>query len=180
MGSKKYKVGIFGSAFNPPTLGHKNAIEQALKMCDKVVLIPSYSHPEKSNITDFDTRVLLTSSFIEDNFKNFKVTLSEIEKDINSHNESFHVYTFNVLDHLSLLMNKKDFAFIIGEDNFDNFESRFLKSQYLKDTYNIEKVNEENDIRSTTVRNNVKENKDISHLTSKGVRQIIKDKSLYI
>ena len=35
-GNRPLKVGVFGSAFNPPTLGHKTVIERASKDYDEV------------------------------------------------------------------------------------------------------------------------------------------------
>ncbi|EAZ99786.1 hypothetical protein [Marinobacter sp. ELB17] len=37
-------VGILGSAFNPPTRGHLDAIRQALDVRDEVWLVPSIDH----------------------------------------------------------------------------------------------------------------------------------------
>ena len=32
------RIAVMGSAFNPPSLGHKDVIEQALQYCDQVVM----------------------------------------------------------------------------------------------------------------------------------------------
>ena len=38
------RIAVMGSAFNPPTLGHVDVIEQALANADRVWLVPSFRH----------------------------------------------------------------------------------------------------------------------------------------
>ena len=38
------RIAVMGSAFNPPSLGHKDVVEQALKQCDQVWLVPAFRH----------------------------------------------------------------------------------------------------------------------------------------
>lgn len=38
------RIAVMGSAFNPPSLGHKDVVEQALTQCDQVWLVPAFRH----------------------------------------------------------------------------------------------------------------------------------------
>ncbi len=46
------KIAIFGSAFNPPSLGHKSVIE-SLSHFDLVLLEPSIAHAWGKNMLDY-------------------------------------------------------------------------------------------------------------------------------
>ena len=58
------KIAVFGSAFNPPSLGHKSVIER-LSHFDKVLLVPSLSHAWGKEMLPFDTRIDMVLTFID-------------------------------------------------------------------------------------------------------------------
>ena len=59
------KIAIFGSAFNPPSLGHKSVIE-SLSHFDLVLLEPSIAHAWGKNMLDYPTRCKMVDAFIKD------------------------------------------------------------------------------------------------------------------
>ncbi|MCV5855789.1 hypothetical protein OFN53_34760, partial [Escherichia coli] len=59
------KIAIFGSAFNPPSLGHKSVIE-SLSHFDLVLLEPSIAHAWGKNMLDYPTRCKMVDVFIKD------------------------------------------------------------------------------------------------------------------
>ncbi|HIB77351.1 MAG TPA: hypothetical protein EYO58_06995 [Flavobacteriales bacterium] len=38
-------IAVFGSAFNPPHLGHMDVVRQCLSHVDQVLIVPSARHP---------------------------------------------------------------------------------------------------------------------------------------
>ena len=38
----KLKIAVFGSAFNPPHMGHADVVTQALAHFDRVILVPNF------------------------------------------------------------------------------------------------------------------------------------------
>ena len=92
------KIAIFGSAFNPPSLGHKSVID-SLAHFDKILLVPSIAHAWGKEMLDFDTRCQLVNAFISD-LSLDQVELSLIEKSLFTPGES--VTTYAVLSELRM------------------------------------------------------------------------------
>lgn len=170
------KIGIFGSAFNPPTLGHYNAICQSLLVCDKVLLVPSFKHAFNKEMLSFDIRCKMTQSFIDDLFINKNVQLSTVEKDIGIIDEP--IYTYNLLDYFSEKDSDNEYIFLCGEDNFYNFD-KFKNYEYILSKWKVHCLKENSKIRSTLIRNNLINNISINNLTSKTVIKIIEENNLY-
>ena len=59
------KIAVFGSAFNPPSVGHKSVID-SLTHFDQVLLLPSISHAWGKQMLDYDLRCELVDAFIQD------------------------------------------------------------------------------------------------------------------
>ena len=63
------KIAVFGSAFNPPTRGHEDAIRYVLDEVgdvEKILLVPSYHHAFAKQMADYDTRIELLKAFVND------------------------------------------------------------------------------------------------------------------
>lgn len=171
------KIGIFGSAFNPPTLGHADAIKQGLYECDKVILIPSYKHAFNKNMINFRDRLNLVQAFIEDNFDD-NVSLSDIEEKIYDNKPNHPVYTFNLLDALSFNDTKNEYIFLCGEDNFNNFNN-FENYDYILSRWKVSCLTERVEIRSTMVRENLSKGISVKNLISSSVAQLINKNNYY-
>jgi len=111
-------IGIFGSAFNPPTKGHACVIKGALSVFDRVIAVPSYDHCFGKIMAPFKVRVAMASALIDD-INSDKVTLSEIEAIIWNGSP---VSSLSVLRALSLLYPNEKIHLIIGPDNADSFD----------------------------------------------------------
>lgn len=176
------RIGIFGSAFNPPTYGHKDGIEQSLEFFDEVWLLPSYSHAFGKKMLDFEKRCELLKLFISD----FNLSLSQkikICKEEKEFKESLGkdvVYTYDILVYLKNKYKENDFVFICGEDNSDpEIWSKFYKSNDIDKEFGKYTVKERVKIRSTYIRNNIENNKEIKGLTTPKIEKYLIKNKIY-
>lgn len=170
------KLGVFGSACNPITLGHYDAINEALKYFDKILIVPSFCHPFGKNMIDFEHRCTMVNLFIDDLNLSSKVELSKAEKEI--YNGVDPVYTYFLLLHFKKTFSNMDISFICGQDVFDNL-SNFTYYKEIINNFKIHNIGERVNIRSSLVRSSINNNEKISHMLSDSVYQYILDNSLY-
>jgi nicotinate-nucleotide adenylyltransferase len=78
---KTKNIGILGSAFNPPHLGHKDIIEQVYQDFDEILLIPSFCHAFDKKMEPYQDRLcmanMLAQSFYAEKHQEKKLLRSE-------------------------------------------------------------------------------------------------------
>ncbi|OEE20479.1 nicotinate-nicotinamide nucleotide adenylyltransferase [Vibrio cyclitrophicus ZF205] len=168
------KIAIFGSAFNPPSLGHKSVID-SLAHFDKILLVPSIAHAWGKEMLDFDTRCQLVEAFISDLLLD-QVELSLVEKGLFTPGES--VTTYAVLSQLQKQHPEAELTFVIGPDNFFKFSS-FYKSDEITERWSIMACPEKVKIRSTDIRHALQNGSNVAKLSTKSVTRILQDSELY-
>lgn len=178
---ERKKIGVFGSAFNPPTKGHADAINQATKVFDEVWLFPSFAHAHGKKPIPFEIRIELVTdliSFLED--KNVKV--SDLEKECHETLGKEYVYTYDLLSYLSKKYPECDFKFICGKDNSspDKWVT-FYKSQEIDKIFGKFIVEERVDARSTYIREaiNKEEWSKVEELTFEPIVKKLKELKYY-
>lgn len=161
---KTKNIGILGSAFNPPHLGHKDIIEQVYQNFDEILLIPSFHHAFNKKMEPYQDRLCMTSMLAK-SFQTEKhqvkeqltpVMVSSIERDLGSHTDS-PVYTFDVLNELEqryLNANiKPTLNFIIGPDNAtEKIWSKFHRGEEIVERWYLTIVRERIPVRSSLIR----------------------------
>ena len=60
------RIAVVGSAYNPPTLGHADVIEQALGQADAVWLVPAYHHAWGKAMAPYDQRCAMAEALLAD------------------------------------------------------------------------------------------------------------------
>ena len=70
---------IYGLSANPPTKAHYEIIQTISTKGGDLTCVPSYKHPVKTNLIDFDHRVNMLRTMIGDSLPN--VYVSEIERE---------------------------------------------------------------------------------------------------
>lgn len=169
------KIGVFGSALNPMTLGHVDGINQALEVCDKVIVVPSYAHAFGKRMKPFDVRCELASMTIDHEFGGESVELSRIEESISHDLGDRPVYTYDLLSELTKQYPDDDFVFLCGTDNVEILE-KFYKYEEIVASWGFQELTERTPIRSTLVRNCVAQKQSIKGLVSPVVEErIIKE-----
>lgn len=162
------KIGVFGSAFNPPTKGHMDCIKQIMGKFDKIILVPSYSHAFGKNMINFDTRVKMTTLAIEENDQQ-GILVSSIEKDIF---DGSPIYTWQLMMELERQYPNDQLTFVCGVDNAENFKM-FDKSELILKRWGVCVVEERKKIRSTLVRQKVAKGESIIGLVPENIIKII-------
>lgn len=174
------KIAVIGSAFNPPTLGHKDVIEQVLASSigfDTVALVPNYRHAFGKEMADYAKRCELLSLFVQD-INNARVSALCIEQNVQKV-EGQPVYTYDVLSHIaSLEPSGTELYFVIGPDNFANWD-KFYKAEEIKTKWNLLCVEELVDVRSTSVRNAIECNLPLDHMVTPSVSSFLTQSALY-
>lgn len=149
------KSAVFGSAFNPPHMGHADVVSQALEHFDEVILVPSFAHAFGKTMAPFQLRLEMTAALAEHCGWGAKVRVSNIEESIAVGNPKGEpIYTFNVLEALEKQSPDRQFVFIVGPDNAMNETwKKFYKADEIDLRWGRWVAEERKRIRSTYIRN---------------------------
>ncbi len=173
------KIAIFGSAFNPPTRGHEDAIRYVLENIEnigQVLLVPSFRHAFAKQMSDYDTRLTLLDAFVQD-LDDDRVRTCAIEHLIAEPGKP--VFTYDLLTHLQQEIGEYDeLCFVMGPDNAKNWDS-FYHADKIKQQWRLITVPERKAIRSTLVRQGLKDGKDVSELLTPSVNTLLKSNPVY-
>ncbi|KEY90463.1 nicotinate-nucleotide adenylyltransferase [Candidatus Photodesmus katoptron] len=168
------KIAAFGSAFNPPSLGHKSIIT-SLNHFDKILLIPSIYHPFGKKMINYQVRCQLVDAFITD-INLLNVERSKIEEKLLKIEKPVKTYT--LLLELSNEFPESDITFVLGPDNLLNFPN-FYKSEEILKYWNILICPERISIRSSDIRQKLANGLNIDDLTTPSVLSLLKETSAY-
>ncbi|HEX5374690.1 MAG TPA: nicotinate-nucleotide adenylyltransferase [Solirubrobacterales bacterium] len=112
-------IGVLGSAFNPPHLGHLALAQEALWQLglDEVVLVPTGEAPHKRIADDpgRELRLAMTRLAAADDSR-FSVSTLEVERDGPS-------YTYETLELLADERGDRELVFVMGADAAVGLES---------------------------------------------------------
>lgn len=158
------KIAIFGSAFNPPSLGHKSVIE-SLTHFDEVLLLPSVAHAWGKQMLAYELRCQMVDLFIQD-LKLPNVSRSTVEESLLEPGKS--VTTYAVLEELQCQYPKDELTFVIGPDNFFKFAD-FYRAEEILSRWSVTVCPEKIMVRSTMIRDKLKAGQSISELTTPSV-----------
>lgn len=151
------KIGLFGSAFNPPTLGHMSAISSAINDhdLDCVFVTPSASHAFGKNMAPFSDRLMMTQlavSALSHELQN-KIVLSTIELDILAENPNRPVYSYLVLSKLRETYSTQSIQLILGPDNaIASTFNRFWKHDEISNEFGVIPLSTSSGARSSECR----------------------------
>lgn len=193
-------IGIFGGTFNPPHIGHINAVEQFNKalQLDKMLIIPSGIPPHKRVEADVNKEDRLNMTKLA--FPNYEVLDLEINKEgIN--------YTVDTLNYLKEQEPNSQLFFLVGSDMFLSFDLWYKPKEICKlcvvvviarhkgELTNIQKQKEAVEMRynadvkvisitpievsSTQLREDIKNKKNLQNKIPKQVLEYIEKKGLY-
>lgn len=148
------KIGVFGSAFDPPHLGHADVINQALTVFDKVVIVPSYQHPFGKVMAPFKLRVDMAKAMCLTLDHPKRVVISKVEEVIYKEMiQKRAIYTFDVLLELSKRFTSDSLTFVAGPDNLaPEVWGRFYRVDDIIKNWGIWGAQERLECRSSSIR----------------------------
>lgn len=165
-------IGVFGSAFNPPTKGHAFVIKEALKVFDKVIAVPSFDHCFGKNMASFDLRLDLAKALVAD-IGDKRVEVSDIEKEIWSGEP---VSSLKVLMTLKAAFLDEDIQLIIGPDNAANFH-KFRNHSFIRHMFGVYVAEDAGGQfpRSTEIRRRITASEPYNDAVTPGVAELMKE-----
>jgi len=114
------RVGIFGGSFNPPHIGHLNAIQDVIKKAGltKVHIVPAAQNPLKLAVEGPtpEQRLEMTKLAFQDMGSQYLVDEQEIKRGGPS-------FTIDTVKNLRKEVEAKDLFLIIGADNLETLDS---------------------------------------------------------
>ena len=149
------RLGVFGSAFDPPTLGHLDVLEQAAASHDRILLVPSAWHAFAKNPQPFKLRLDMLHRFIDDaKYLPCPLQVCDLEAALLKKKPNKPVYTYDLLTALEAqYANKANLCFIRGPDNAQpEVWSRFYKAKEIEARWLIFTATERVAARSSAVR----------------------------
>ena len=125
------KLGIYMGSFNPPHKGHIKVVNYLLeeKIVDKVLIVPTLSYWDKTNLADIKDRINMLKFY-----ENDKIS-------IDTKNNKY-VYTIELVKVLEKEYPKDTLYLIIGADNIVSFDKWKDYKELLK--YKIIVMNRDN------------------------------------
>jgi len=148
-------AGVFGSAFNPPTRGHLDALRQMAARFDSILLVPCAAHPFGKICLQTETRIRLLEAFCEDAVDlPCALIISRIESQLLAEHPKRPVYTWTLLDALSRMHPETAFAFIRGQDNaLPDVWNKFYRYTDIEKRWAVLTATERLPVHSSEVRN---------------------------
>ena len=185
----KWKIGVLGSAFDPPTCGHLDVLKQASHFYDNILLVPSAAHAFSKKMQPFNDRLEMLNVFLKDALlESCHLEVCDLEYHLLKDKPDHPVYTFDLLTALEHHYGSGvELGFIRGPDNANaQVWQRFYKSDEIEKRWSIFTAQERIRARSSQVRQSIAEsgvdepgNKDLQALLTPSVYQFIQQTGLY-
>jgi nicotinate-nucleotide adenylyltransferase len=191
-------VCLYVGSFDPPHIGHQTMVNHLLNLCcfDYIMLVPTYQHCFKDNVSNFDHRInMLTLAFRHMT----NVLISPVERELLENEKNL---THQTISHLRKLYPKTRFSLSMGSDLFNGFSKWVNVESYndvivhvivrqgypidienmniVKEVYGVKVniVNEGNPIKnvsSSNIKEKIKANESLCGFMSLGIIQYVKD-----
>ena len=176
----KQQIAIFGSAFNPPTIGHLSVIHHIWHY-DKILLAPSIAHAWGKEMLDFDLRCELVSRFISDingssDINGNKVEGCFVERELFDNQQA--VTTYMLLTYLQDQYPDAELTFVMGPDNLLNFK-KFSHAEEIVSHWKLLACPETIKVRSSLVRQSISDREDYKHMVTSTVANFIETNHCY-
>lgn len=148
-------VAVYGSAVNPPHLGHLDVVDQLLDLVDEVVLVPCASHAFGKTMAPFEHRLAMTQALMTQAADPARVRVLDIERQLALETGGKPVYTYNLLARLAADDPRPGVRYVcaFGPDNVrPDVWAKFYRSQDILTDFGRIEVIERRSVRSTLVR----------------------------
>lgn len=194
------KIVIYGGAFNPPHIGHANAIENIIRLfpCDEIWVMPSADRHDKVISVSGEDRLKMFQIMINELFPASKVPI--ILSDVELRRKAMTV-TLETKEHLERNHPNYEFHFVMGSDVVGDIKDKWVKGRELFESANfiitkrgntaipkelprksvllIDKQSANMDVSSTLIRRLVTRGYSGTPYVTAGVAEYIRENKLY-
>ncbi len=148
------RLGVFGSAFDPPTLGHLDVLQQAADYHDRILLVPSVFHAFDKKSQPFKLRLQMLQCFIDEIEISCPLEICDLESELLAQHPGRPVYTYDLMTALaSKHQNDAELSFIRGPDNaLPEVWQRFYRWQDIEARWSVFTAEQRVNVRSSDVR----------------------------
>ncbi|MGE8411361.1 MAG: adenylyltransferase/cytidyltransferase family protein [Pseudomonas sp.] len=149
-----FELALYGGAFNPPHAGHAQVMLEAARHTRRVLVVPSFRHPDGKRMADFEQRALWLQAITGHLQAQCpaELAVSRLEQQL-ALADPGPVYSITLLERLAddLALEGKRIALVVGEDVAQQL-SRFHRGQELLQRFSILCIEEQPGVRSTVLR----------------------------
>ncbi|WP_409301625.1 adenylyltransferase/cytidyltransferase family protein [Pseudomonas sp. KCJK8993] len=149
-----FELALYGGAFNPPHAGHAQVMLEAARHARRVLVVPSFRHPDGKRMTDFEQRALWLQAITTHLQAQCpaELAVSRLERTL-ALADPGPVYSITLLERLAddLALEGKRIALVVGEDVARQLP-RFHRGQELLQRFSILRIEEQPGVRSTVLR----------------------------
>lgn len=146
-----YEIAVYGGAFNPPHAGHVHVMLEAAHQARKVMVVPSFRHPDGKQMADYPLRVDWLQRIVA-HLQTAQISVSLIEQQLAAA-QTGPVYSYALLDHLAdrLGIADRQLALVVGPD-VEQQLPRFYRGQDLLRRFSVISIAEHAQVRSSVLR----------------------------
>lgn len=109
---------MFGSAFDPPHLGHADVVRQLLAGHDRVLMVPAAAHAFGKSMQPFAIRYTLLEALIDEQFADEpRVQHCPIEAELLASRPGHPVYSIELMQALERRFPRARLSLVLGPDN---------------------------------------------------------------
>lgn len=149
-----FELALYGGAFNPPHAGHAQVMLKAARHARRVLVVPSFRHPDGKRMADFEQRALWLQAITGHLQAQCpaELAVSRLEQTL-ALADPGPVYSITLLERLAddLALEGKRIALVVGEDVARQLP-RFHRGRELLQRFSILCIEEQPGVRSTVLR----------------------------
>jgi nicotinate-nucleotide adenylyltransferase len=149
------RIAVYGTAANPPHLGHMDCLAQLLALDYKIIyFLPSAGHAFGKAVKPFASRLAMAELLVAEQFPGERrIRVSGLEADIARSAPDGRVYSIDVLERLRAVHPQAELHLALGPDNATPEVFRRFKSyERLEKAFGIVTLAERIHVRSTWIR----------------------------
>ncbi|MBD8493475.1 adenylyltransferase/cytidyltransferase family protein [Pseudomonas syringae] len=149
-----HEIALYGGAFNPPHAGHARVMIEASRQTRKVMVMPSFRHPDGKCMADYAVRLQWLRSIVAHVQKDCAadICVSDTEQHLAAQQPG-PIYSYTLLDHMARCLGIADhaLALVVGPDVLQQLP-RFYRGRELLERFAVICIDEQIGVRSSTLR----------------------------
>ncbi|SFA53825.1 adenylyltransferase/cytidyltransferase family protein [Metapseudomonas otitidis] len=154
-GTLRFRLAVYGGAFDPPHPGHETVVRRALAVADRVLLVPSHRHAHGKRMVDFALRCAWLERLAQ-RIDPQRVLCEPIEARLSPGQGA--VYSYDLMHALAEAHGvvPEAMALVIGEDNLEHLPG-FHRGAELRRDFGLLVAKETRVLHSSAIRLHLRE-----------------------